>query len=299
MPLTNKNNEIYLKKLAKKLKVWYYSSIMDIITAKDLKFSYDKVKHAIDGVSFSVAKGEYVAIIGHNGSGKSTLAKLLNGLLPITSGELNVAGYSLLDTSNLFNVRKKVGMVFQNPDNQIVSSIVCDDIAFGPENLAVPREEIENRVNFALSAVGMQEFKDCSPERLSGGQKQRIAIAGALALKPEILVLDESTSMLDPVGRREVLQVASDLNKNQGVTVVAVTHYMEEVVRADRVIVLKQGKIILTGSPREIFKQKDILESAGLELPLASFVAQKLIEKGVLAKGEYLTEQEILEGLCK
>lgn len=272
---------------------------MAFISVKDLYFSYDNSEHAIKGVSFDVEKGEYVAIIGHNGSGKSTLSKLLNGLLVAGSGEVVIDGLSLSDKKNLFEVRKKVGTVFQNPDNQIVASIVCDDVAFGPENLGVPREEIGKRIDFALSAVGMQKYKNSSPERLSGGQKQRIAIAGALALKPEILVLDEATSMLDPVGRKEILDIASDLNDNQGVTVIAVTHYMEEVLRADRVIVLKDGQILLTGTPNEIFKQKDLLKSAGLEIPLAQYIAGKLIDNGVLSEGEYLTEQSLVEALCK
>ena len=272
---------------------------MAFISVKNVHYSYDSSNHAIKGVSFDVEKGEYVAIIGHNGSGKSTLSKLLNGLLIAQSGDVVIDGLSLLDKKNLFAVRKKVGTVFQNPDNQIVASIVCDDVAFGPENLGVSREEIGRRIDYALSAVGMQKYKEASPERLSGGQKQRIAIAGALALKPEILVLDEATSMLDPVGREEILDIASELNRTRGVTIIAVTHYMEEVLRADRVIVLKNGEILISGTPKEIFKEKQLLKSAGLEIPLAQYIAQKLIDNGVLGNGEYLTEQSLAEALCK
>ena len=272
---------------------------MSLLTLNNVSFSYDKVHDVVKNVSISVEKGEYVAIIGHNGSGKSTLSKLLNGLLTPTSGNITIDGLSLSEKANLYQVRKKVGTVFQNPDNQIVASIVCDDVAFGPENLGVPRAEIGERIDFALSAVGMQKFKDSSPERLSGGQKQRIAIAGALALKPEILVLDEATSMLDPVGRKDVLDIATKLNIEQGVTVIAVTHYMEEVLRADKVIVLKEGQILLSGTPSEIFSQKELLKSAGLELPLSQYIAQKLIDNGVLPDGQYLTEQALAEALCK
>jgi energy-coupling factor transporter ATPase len=207
-----------------------------------------------------------------------------------------------LDTSikeNQFKIRENVGVVFQNPDNQLVASIVVDDVAFGPENLGLPREEIGSRIDFALSAVGMESFRNSSPERLSGGQKQRIAIAGVLALKPQILVLDESTSMLDPEGRREVLKVVKKLNKENGVTVIAITHYMEEVVDADRVIVINDGEVAMNGSPEEIFKEKQTLKSYGLELPLASYIAEKLREKGVDIPEAILTEKQLSEALCK
>lgn len=272
---------------------------MAILTAENLYYSYDKKSVALNGISMSVEEGEYIAVIGHNGSGKSTLAKLFNGILKPESGKIVVDGLEATDKKSLFEIRKKVGVVFQNPDNQLVASIVEDDVAFGPENLGVKREEIGKRIEFALKAVNMEEFRKSSPTRLSGGQKQRIAIAGVLALKPKILILDESTAMLDPIGRKEILSVIEKLNKEQGVTVIAITHYMEEVINADRVFVLDDGKIALTGTPREIFRQKEYIKSIGLELPTASYIASKLVEKGLLEKGEYLTEEELLEGLCK
>lgn len=272
---------------------------MPILVAENVCFSYDKSHLAIDKLSLSVNKGEYVAVIGHNGSGKSTLAKLFNGLITPSSGKIIVDGVESSDKNSLFEIRKKVGVVFQNPDNQLVASIVEDDVAFGPENLGVKRKEIGERIDFALNAVGMQEFRKSSPTRLSGGQKQRIAIAGVLALKPDVLILDESTAMLDPVGRREILEVVERLNKEQGVTVIAITHYMEEVVKADRVYVLNDGKIALLGTPREIFREKELIKKIGLELPTASYIATKLKENGVGIEGEILTDSELLEALCK
>lgn len=272
---------------------------MAILSVDKVSYSYDKKNSAIKELTLSVEKGEYVAIIGHNGSGKSTLAKLINGLIKPDSGEIVVDGFKSSDKSALFEIRKRVGVVFQNPDNQLVASIVEDDVAFGPENLGVKREEIGKRIDFALKCVGMEEFRKSSPTRLSGGQKQRIAIAGVLALKPEILILDESTAMLDPQGRKEILDVIKKLNKEQGVTVVAITHYMEEVVSADKVYVLDDGVIALSGTPREIFKEKSVMKALGLELPSASYIATKLKEKGVEIQGEILTEEELAEALCK
>ena len=271
---------------------------MALLTAQNVSFSYDKLNNAVDGVSLSVNEGEYVAIIGHNGSGKSTLAKLFNGLIKPDEGEIMVDGFSVREKKHTFEIRKRVGVVFQNPDNQLVSSIVEDDVAFGPENLGVPREEIGKRIDFALSAVGMQDFRHSSPERLSGGQKQRVAIAGVLALNPKILVLDESTAMLDPKGRKEVLEVVKKLNKEQKVTVISITHYMDEVVDADTVYVLNGGKIALSGAPSEIFKQKDILKSLGLELPHAAELADKLIALGVNLPQGILTKERLAEELC-
>jgi energy-coupling factor transport system ATP-binding protein len=219
-------------------------------------------------------------------------------LLPDT-GKIFVEGLDSTDKNNQFKIRETVGVIFQNPDNQLVASIVEDDVAFGPENLGLSREETGKRIDFALNAVGMQSFRKSSPERLSGGQKQRIAIAGVLALQPKILVLDESTSMLDPEGRREVLKVVKKLNRENGVTVIAITHYMEEVVDADRVVVINDGTVALTGTPEEIFKQKQQLKSYGLELPLASYIAEKLREKGVDIPHTILTEQQLSEALCK
>lgn len=272
---------------------------MPILKAENVSFSYDKKTEVLKDVSLEVKRGEYIAIIGHNGSGKSTLARLFNALIVPDFGKVYIDGLDTSIKDNQFKIRENVGVVFQNPDNQLVASIVVDDVAFGPENLGLSREEIGNRIDFALKAVGMESFRKASPERLSGGQKQRIAIAGVLALKPQILVLDESTSMLDPEGRREVLNVVKKLNKENGVTVIAITHYMEEVVDADRVIVVNDGEVAMSGTPEEIFKQKQTLKSYGLELPLASYIAEKLREKGVDIPQTILTEKQLSEALCK
>lgn len=272
---------------------------MPIIQVKNVSFSYDKTNSVISNLSLEIKKGEFVSVIGHNGSGKSTLAKLFNGLLIPDQGEIIVDGISSSDKKRLFEIRKKVGVVFQNPDNQLVASIVEDDVAFGPENIGVPRAEIGERINYALKAVGMEKFRKSSPERLSGGQKQRIAIAGVLALKPDVLILDESTAMLDPKGRKEVLSVAKKLNQENGTTVVAVTHYMEETLFSDRIIVLDGGKILMQGTPKEIFDRKDELLSAGLELPLSVVIKERLKAKGVDIKDGVLTEEDLLEAICE
>ena len=271
---------------------------MAILAVKNVTYSYDKDTRALKGVSFAVEKGEFVAIIGHNGSGKSTLAKLLNGLLTPTGGEITVDGFSSSDKSKVFEIRKRVGMVFQNPDNQLIASIVEDDIAFGPENLGVSREEIGERIEYALKAVDMEKFRHVAPTRLSGGQKQRIAIAGVLALKPQVLVLDESTAMLDPEGRKEIAEVVDGLRKT-GVSVIAVTHYMDEAVKADKVIVLDRGEIALSGTPKQVFTEKEKLSALGLELPLAGIIADKLREKGVNIADGIITEDELLGALWK
>ncbi len=270
-----------------------------ILQVENASFSYDKQNKVLKNISFEVNKGEYIAIIGHNGSGKSTLAKLLNGLLIADEGEVKVAGYSAKDKKSLFEVRKRVGVVFQNPDNQIVASIVEGDGAFGPENLGIERKEIGERIHFALNAVGMEEFRKVSPTRLSGGQKQRIAIAGVLALKPEILVLDESTAMLDPQGRKEVLEVVEKLNKEEKVTIIAITHYMEEVVRADRVIVINQGEIVMSGTPKEIFSREEELTAIGLELPPVCQIVKGLKEQGLKLENAVLTEEELWRAICE
>ncbi len=271
---------------------------MPILKVENATFSYDKKNNVLKNVSLEIEKGEYVAIIGHNGSGKSTLAKLFNCLVFADSGSVTVDGFSSTDKKNTFEIRKRVGVVFQNPDNQLVASIVEDDIAFGPENLGVPRKEIGERIDYALKAVEMEEFRRATPSRLSGGQKQRIAIAGVLAIKPEILVLDESTAMLDPKGRKEVLDTVEKLNKEQGVTVITITHYMEEIIKADRVYVLSDGNIEMTGTPKEIFSEKDKLKSLGLEVPLALELNEKLKEAGVDLEVDTLNETELLEALC-
>ena len=271
---------------------------MALLKLEDVSFSYDKKTDVVKKVNLSVEEGEYVAVIGHNGSGKSTLAKLFNGLIKPDSGTVFVDGFNTAEKKEVFEVRKRVGVVFQNPDNQLVASIVEDDVAFGPENLGVPRKEIGERIDFALSAVGMEKFRFSSPTRLSGGQKQRIAIAGVLALMPKILVLDESTAMLDPQGRKEVLEVVDKLNKERGVTVITITHYTDEVINADKVYVINDGEIALSGTPSEIFDKKDKIKEFGLELPLAAEIANKLIEKGVALPSGILTEKQLAEELC-
>lgn len=272
---------------------------MPLLTAENVSFSYDKKHKVLKNINLSVNQGEFVSIIGHNGSGKSTLAKLFNALIIPDEGKITVDGFCSQDKACLFEIRQRVGVVFQNPDNQLVASIVEDDVAFGPENLGVPREEIGERIDFALKSVVMESFRKKSPERLSGGQKQRIAIAGVLALKPKILVLDESTAMLDPKGRKEVLAVVKKLNKEHGVTVIAITHYMEETVDSDRIIIINDGKIALEGSPEHVFSHKEQIVEMGLELPPATILADKLIEKGIKLPQGILTEQRLKEELCK
>ncbi len=272
---------------------------MPLLTAENVSFSYDKKINVLSDVNFTAERGEYIAVIGHNGSGKSTLAKLFNALLIPDSGKITVDGFSSSDKKSLFEIRKRVGVVFQNPDNQLVASIVEDDVAFGPENLGVKREEIGKRIDYALKAVGMEEFRKASPERLSGGQKQRVAIAGVLALRPEILVLDESTAMLDPQGRKDILAVAKKLCREEGVTVIAVTHYMEEVLEADRVYVMDRGRVALSGAPEYVFSDMKRIKGFGLELPLAGYIAEKLREKGLPIAENVLTSEALTEALCE
>ena len=233
----------------------------------------------VEGVTLDIEQGTFTALVGHNGCGKSTLAKLLNGLLIPASGVVTVNGLDTAVKDNIFEIRKNVGMVFQNPDNQMVASIVEEDVAFGPENLGVPQPEIVERVYGALEQVGMSEYAKRSPHRLSGGQKQRIAIAGALAIRPQVLVLDESTAMLDPLGRREVLEVAHKLNK-EGLTVVLITHFMEEVLDCDKVIVMNGGHVVKTGTPSEIFDDAVLLDEVGLKAPRAVELSKKLASAG-------------------
>lgn len=257
-------------------------SAENAIVCENLKFTYpDAPSPAINGISFTVAKGEFLSVIGHNGSGKSTLARLLNGLLEADGGNINILGLDLKEGKNAVEVRKYVGIVFQNPDNQMVASIVEDDVAFGPENIGVEREEIGRRIDWALSAVGMESYRTASPARLSGGQKQRIAVAGVLAVKPEILILDESTAMLDPKGRREVVEVVRRLNKEEGITVILITHFMEEALLADRTIVMNKGEIVMNGTPEEIFESGEKLETFNLSLPRISVIANNLRAAGM------------------
>lgn len=271
---------------------------MSYIKTENLAYEYTKGVKALKNVNIGINKGEYVAIIGHNGSGKSTLAKLFNGLLQPTSGKVFINGTDTSDKQKLFDVRKTVGVVFQNPDNQLVASIVEDDLAFGPENLGVPREEIGKRIDYALRACDIEKFRNATPSKLSGGQKQRVAIAGVLAVMPEVMIFDEATAMLDPKGRNEVLSVADKLNKENGITVINITHYMDEVVRADRVIVLNDGEVYAEGTPEEIFKRADELESLGLSVPTACRIALDLKKKGV-DLGEPLTDEELGDKLCE
>ena len=260
----------------------------------------DKAVVAVKGVSLEIEDGSFVCVCGENGSGKSTLAKLMNGLLAPTSGVVTVDGRSTAteEETELFAIRQKVGMVFQNPDNQMIASIIEDEIAFGPENLGVPREEIGERIDYALSAVGMTEYRYNTPYKLSGGQKQRIAIASVLAMKPEVLVLDESTAMLDPKGRAEVMKVAEELNK-QGITIVLITHFMEEATRADRVIVMNEGSIVMDGSPEEIFRKREEIERYDLELPVTDAIAAALIGEGVPLEDKIYSEGELAEAICR
>lgn len=252
---------------------------------------------ALDDVSLTIRRGEFVAIIGTNGSGKSTLAKHFNVLLQPTAGNVIVCGFDTLDDEHIWNIRQHVGMVFQNPDNQIVAAVVEEDVAFGPENLGVPSAEIRKRVDDALSAVNMTEYAEHGPHLLSGGQKQRIAIAGVLAMKPDCIVLDEPTAMLDPKGRLEVLETIHRLNKEEGITIVIITHFMEEAVTADRVVVMKNGIKLQEGTPREIFTQVNTLKDLGLDVPVAAEVASKLIQKGIVIPNDIITNDELGDAL--
>ncbi|WP_298703754.1 energy-coupling factor transporter ATPase [uncultured Veillonella sp.] len=257
------------------------------------------VVKALDDVSLSIKKGEFVSIIGTNGSGKSTIAKHFNVLLTPTEGEVLVRGLNTKDEENLWTIRQHVGMVFQNPDNQIVAAVVEEDVAFGPENLGVEPKEIRRHVDEALASVNMTEYALHSPGLLSGGQKQRIAIAGVLAMKPDCIVLDEPTAMLDPTGRREVLETVHRLNKEEGITIVYITHFMEEAVTSDRVIVMKNGKLIDDGTPRHIFSQVQMLKDLGLDVPVAAEVATKLRAAGQAIGEGIITEKELGDQLCQ
>lgn len=276
----------------------------DIITVDNLIFEYTdedtgEKNRVLDNVSLNVKEGEFLAVLGHNGSGKSTLAKHFNAILLPTDGRVFVDGIDTSDESRLFDIRRRVGMVFQNPDNQMVATIVEEDVAFAPENLGVPREEIRERVDNALETVGMTAFKRHAPHMLSGGQKQRVAIAGVLAMQPEILVMDEPTAMLDPNGRKEVLQAAHLLNRKKGVTVILITHYMEEVVDADRVFVMDKGKVVMQGTPREIFSQVDELKRHRLDVPQITLLADELRKSGLPIPAGILTRAELVQELCK
>lgn len=252
---------------------------------------------AIKNINIDIKKGEFVAILGHNGSGKSTIAKLSNAIILPEDGKVLVEGMDTADESLEYEIRQKVGVVFQNPDNQIVATIVEEDVAFGPENLGIEPKEIRKRVDDALKSVGMYEYRLHEPHKLSGGQKQRVAIAGVMAMQTDCIVLDEPTAMLDPKGREEVMKSMLRLNKEMGKTVVLITHYMDEAVKADRVIVMNSGNVVLDGTPREVFAHEDIIENAGLELPDSAKLALKLKKNGVNLPDGILTPEEFIEGI--
>lgn len=273
-----------------------------MIDASKLKFAYvsedGDYTFALNGVDIQVAQGEFVAILGRNGSGKSTFAKLVNALNLPTEGKMVVAGMDTTDEANLLDIRKTAGMVFQNPDNQLVATIVEEDIAFGPENLGLPREEIYDRIDYALSTVHMEAYRGHAPHMLSGGQKQRIAIAGVLAMKPKLIVFDESTAMLDPKGRQDILELIRQLNREEKITIVLITHYMDETVHADRLVVMKDGFVLREGKPQEIFFDRELLAQAGLIAPFAAQLSMDLAAAGIALKPE-LDAETLAEEVCQ
>ncbi|SHJ96195.1 energy-coupling factor transport system ATP-binding protein [Geosporobacter subterraneus DSM 17957] len=274
-----------------------------IIEIKDLVYEYRNEENegvaALKEVSLQVKEGEFLVVIGHNGSGKSTMAKHMNGLLLPSGGKVYVNGLDTADEKNTWAIRQTAGMVFQNPDNQIVATIVEEDVAFGPENLGIEPKEIRNRVDNALKAVGMEPFRKKGPHLLSGGQKQRIAIAGVIAMKPKCIILDEPTAMLDPSGRREVMETIRQLNREEGITIVHITHFMDEAVQADRVIVMETGNIVLEGTPKEVFQQVEILKQLGLDVPQVTELAFQLKNSGFNLSQEILTVDEMVVHLCQ
>lgn len=274
-----------------------------MINVQNVSFEYiideDEKFKAIDDLSFDIKQGEFVAIIGHNGSGKSTLSKNLNAILTPTSGDILIDNLNTKDEKNLWDIRQRAGMVFQNPDNQIVATVVEEDVAFGPENLGINPTEIRKRVDDALKSVGMYEFKDKQPHLLSGGQKQRVAIAGLIAMKPKCIIFDEATAMLDPHGRKEVMNAIKKLNKEDKITILHITHFMEEAVEADRVIVMEKGKKILDGTPREVFSKIDMLKSIGLDVPYMTELSNLLKDEGLYVNNNILTVDEMVMELCR
>ena len=281
---------------------------MGIIKAKDLVHEYirrdeegnvESIQTALDKVSLDVKKGDFIAVLGHNGSGKSTLAKHINAILEPTEGSLWVDGFDTTDEKNIWDIRQRAGMVFQNPDNQIIASVVEEDVGFGPENIGVPTDEIWQRVEESLKAVGMLKYREHSPNKLAGGQKQRVAIAGVMAMQPECIVLDEPTAMLDPLGRKEVLEAVHALNREKGVTIILITHYMEEVVEADHVYVMDAGKVVMQGTPRSIFSQVERLKEYRLDVPQITLLAYELKKAGLDIPDGILTREELTEALKK
>ena len=281
---------------------------MGIVKAKNLTFEYirrdedgnvEGITKAVDNVSIDIKQGEFVAVLGHNGSGKSTYAKHLNALVMPTEGTVWVDGMDTREEENTLKVRQTAGMVFQNPDNQIVGTLVDEEVGFGPENIGVPTEEIWERVEKSLKAVGMYAFRNQSPNKLSGGQKQRVAIAGIVAMKPKCIVLDEPTAMLDPLGRKDVLRVLHELNRQENVTVILITHYMEEVIDIDKLYVMDDGKLVMSGTPREIFSQVEKLKELRLDVPHVTELAYELQKEGVPLKNGILTSEEFTEELIR
>ena len=272
------------------------------IEIKNLEYEYisndNKATKALKGVNLDIYKGEFIVIIGHNGSGKSTLAKHLNAILLPTKGQVMINGLDTSNQENLWQIRQNAGMVFQNPDNQLVATIVEEDVAFGPENLGVPSAEIRQRVDEALRLVDMQDYATHAPHLLSGGQKQRIAIAGIIAMRPQCIILDEPTAMLDPSGRKEVMQTIKRLNKEEGITIVHITHFMDEAVNADRIIVMEDGEVVLEGKPREVFSMVEQLKAIGLDVPQVTEVAFQLNQAGVPIESNILTVDEMVIRLC-
>ena len=281
---------------------------MEMVQAKQLVFEYEKrdeegnvigSSRAIDQVDLDVKEGQFIAILGHNGSGKSTLAKHINAILVPTEGTVWVDGRDTKDPEELWNVRQSAGMVFQNPDNQIIGTVVEEDVGFGPENLGVPTDEIWQRVEESLKAVGMLSYRYASPNKLSGGQKQRVAIAGVVAMEPKCIVLDEPTAMLDPMGRKEVLKTVQKLRKQKQVTVILITHYMEEVVDADKIYVMDHGHVVMEGTPREIFSRVEELKSYRLDVPQVTILADELRKRGLDIPAGILKKEELVEALCR
>lgn len=279
---------------------------MGIIKASKLIYDYirrdeedhvEEVNRAIDDLTVDIQKGDFVAILGHNGSGKSTFAKQVNGILLPTGGTVWISGMDTKDEEHIWDIRKTAGMVFQNPDNQIIGNVVEEDVGFGPENIGVPTEEIWRRVDESLEAVGMSAYRMKSPNKLSGGQKQRVAIAGVMAMKPECIILDEPTAMLDPNGRKEVIRTIRELNRQEGITVLLITHYMEEVIYADRVIVMDEGQLVMDGTPREVFSRVQELKSYRLDVPQVTELAYELKQAGVALPDGVLTREELMEHL--
>ena len=274
-------------------------AVKEVIQVENVHFRYhEDGEDVVKGVSFSVYEGEWLAIVGHNGSGKSTLAKLINGLLLPNQGQVLVDGYSSQHEEALWDIRRRVGVVFQNPDNQFVGTTVLDDVAFGLENMGVPREEMVERIHESLQKVQMTDFLDHEPHRLSGGQKQRVAIAGVIALKPLVMILDEATSMLDPKGRKEVIRVVRELNRTERITVISITHDLDEALTADRMIVMKEGELALEGKPSSLFKNHgDFLKHCGLDLPFVIQLKKKLAEEGIILSDDALTQEDLVKEL--